>query len=188
MNSLRLRCNYLIKKIQKGNEKALEDLFKEFGFLFLNMAKKYLYDKSQAEDLISEVFVDLIKTSGRSFDNNKNGLNWLFTIIRRKAYKYNGNISRAISIEESGTSYSIASYMVNAQEMSSEKSFDILCLEQAIEKLNEEEKTILYYKYWEGLTVREIAKKLDKPRSTIQYKIDEILKKLKRNYILGDER
>ena len=36
MDSRVVRCNHLIKKIQKGDEKALDALFQEFGLLFLN--------------------------------------------------------------------------------------------------------------------------------------------------------
>lgn len=64
---------------------------------------------------------------------------------------------------------------------------DCLLVRQAMEKLSPEENRILYYKYWECLTIREIAEKLDKPRSTIQYKVDEILKKLKAYCDLGGQ-
>lgn len=39
---------------------------------------------------------------------------------------------------------------------------------------------LLYLKYWESLTVREIAEKIHKPRSTVQYEIKGIINKLKR--------
>lgn len=186
MDSRVLRCNHLIKKIQKGNEKALEDLFKEFGSLFLNMAKKYLFDKSYAEDLVSEVFVELVRTSARSFDSRQNGLNWIFTIIRRKAFKHNGNLKEEIPISETENQRFLVRYMVIDENPQSEKAMDVFLLKQGMEKLSQEENTILYYKFWEGLTVREIAKKLGKPRSTIQYKIDETLKKLKKYCDFGE--
>lgn len=186
MDSRVVRCNHLIKKIQKGDEKALDALFQEFGPLFLNMAQKYLYDKSYAEDLVSEVFVDLIRTSARSFDDNKNSLNWFFTIIRRKAYKYNTKGLKDVSIDELDNSYLLTSFMINVEESDSEKSLDIFLLKSGLEKLSDKENKILYYKYWEGLTVREIAKKLGKSHSTIQYIIKEALKKLKEYFDFGE--
>ena len=180
-----VRCNHLIKKIQKENEKALEDLFQEFGLLFLNMAKKYLFDKNHAEDLISEVFVDLVKNSAKSFDENKNGLNWIFTIIRNKAYHYNQQFAKEVSLDDQTVSFRLEYYM-NETTDQEDRIVDGLLLKQAMQILSEEENKILYYKFWECLTVREIAKKLDKPRSTIQYKIEEILKKLKKYCDLGD--
>lgn len=179
MDSRVVRCNHLIKKIQKGNEKALDTLYREFGPLFLNMAKKYLIDKCYAEDLISEVFIELVRTSAKSFDENKNGLNWIFTIIRHKAYHYNANTYHEISIDDTHISLFLEYYLPNISEQE-EKITDIVMLKQGMKTLTKEENIILYYKYWECLTVREIAKKLDKPRSTVQYIIGEALKKLKR--------
>ena len=174
-----LRCNHLIRGIQKGSEKALDMLFQEFGPLFLNMAQKYLFDKRYAEDVVSEVFVDLVRTSAKTFDENKNGLNWIFTIIRNKSYHFNEKYGKEISIDNENVAFFLEYYM-NPIDDREEKLIDSLLLKQAMATLSEEENKILYYKYWECLTIREIAKKLDKPRSTIQYKVDEILKKLKK--------
>ncbi len=173
------RCNYLIKKIQKGNEKALDELFKEYGALFLNMAKKYLFDKSYAEDLLSEMFLELLKKEARSFDENKNGLNWIFTIIRRKAYRLNERNNCSFIFD--GTEYGkhLSEYFAYEDNPFSENSLDKTLLKKALDTLTEEENKIIYYKYWEGLTVREIAGEMNIPRSTIQYKIKEILSKLK---------
>lgn len=178
MDSRVKRCNHLIKKIQKGNENALDELFREFGPLFFSMANKYLIDKRHAEDLISEVFLDIVRTSAKSFNENKNGLNWLFTIIRNKAFHYNQKYNRELLIDDCNKSFLLKDYLPDINEQN-EKNIDSILLKQGMDKLTEEENAILYYKYWECLTVREIAKKLDKPRSTIQYKIEEILKKLK---------
>ena len=175
-----VRCNHLIKKIRKGDEKALDALFQEFGLLFLNMAKKYLIDVHYAEDLVSEVLVQLVRTTAKSFDETKNGLNWIFTIIRNKAYHYNKSINHELSIDEANTPLFLEYYLPYIKE-NEEMIADIIMLKQGMAALTNEENIILYYKYWECLTVREIAKKLDKPRSTIQYIIGKALKKLK-NY------
>ena len=47
-----------------------------------------------------------------------------------------------------------------------------------MEKLSDYENRLLYYKFWEGLTVREIALKLSKPRSSVQYDIKNTMEKL----------
>lgn len=179
MDSRVVRCNHLIKKIQKGNEKALDEMLQEYGSLFLNVAKKYLVDKTYAEDLISEMFLDLVRTSARSFDERKNGLNWIFTIIRNKALRHNREYSAIVPTDDEKASFFLGDYMSFSDEQS-ERNVDALLLRQGMEKLSDEENKILYYKYWECLTVREIAKKTGKPRSTIQYEIDKILKKLKK--------
>ena len=180
------RCNQLVKKIQRGNERALDDLYKEFGGLFLNMAKKYLFDKSCAEDVLSEVFVDLVRTGAKSFDETKNGLNWFFTAIRRKAYRFNGDTRNDLSVDDEDNAPYLAPFFVDEENPQSERAINAAVLKEAMKKLTQEENEILYYKFWHGLTVREISKKLDKPRSTIQYKIEESLKKLKKELDEGE--
>lgn len=176
-----VRCNHLIKKIQRGNKKALDELFSEFGALFLNMAKKYLYDKSNAEDLLSDVFLTIIRTGARSFDENKNGLNWIFTIIRREAYKLNGKNNLAGGLDEEK---SLARFIPD--DFLSDEFIDNLTLRHALETLTGWENELIYYKFWEGLTVREIATKLNKPRSTVQYDIDKAMKKIKKFWKNGE--
>ena len=150
------------------------------------MAKKYLFDKSCAEDLLSEVFVDLVRTSAKSFDDTKNGLNWIFTIIRRKAFRFNGDVRNDCSIDDEESQPYLAPFLSDEDNPASDRALEKETLKQAMQKLSDEENAVLYYKYWEGLTVREIAKKLDKPRSTIQYKIDECLKKLHKELETGE--
>ena len=182
MDEIVSRCNRLLKRIQGGSRKALEELFEEFGPLFLNMAKKYLFDKGLAGDLIGEVFLDIVKSSAKSFDESKNGLNWIFTIIRRKAYKFNGGDDIAIDIDDYDKT--LAFYMIDYSDLSQDRAVDIALLKDAMNTLSKEENEILYLKYWECLTVREIAQKLNIPRSSIQYKIKTILDKLKK--YIGD--
>ncbi len=172
------RCNHLIKKIQKGNEKALDELFVEFGALFLNMAKKYLFDASYAEDLVSDVFVELVRTSAKSFDDSKNGLNWFFTIIRNKAYKYNGELKQIPLQQEDKDGRDITFFFVSF-DPTHDASLDKIVLKNALKKLSKTENEIIYYKFWESLTIREIAKKIGKPRSTVQYLLTKSLRIIK---------
>lgn len=172
------RCNHLMRRAQKGSEKAFDLLFEEFGSLFLAIAKKYLYDKDYAPDLVSEVFVDLVRTSAKSFDENKNGLNWMYTIIRHKAYRHNQKTWGVYYIDDLDASHNIGNYFYDSGK-GEEEAVEHMMLKQGMAKLTAVENTILYYKYWEGMTVRQIAEKLGATKSTIQYKIDTILKKLK---------
>lgn len=179
MDNRVLRVNSLIIKIQKGDEKALDALFIEFGALFLCMAKKYLFEKGYAEDLLSEMFLELWRSGTKSFNAKFNGLNWIFTIIRNKAYKYNGLNHNTVPLEEIENQRSF-SQIISQNDEDSDKLIDDILLKDALQSLSNYENELLYYKYWESLTIREIAIKLHKPRSTIHYDIKTILNKLKK--------
>lgn len=179
MDSRVLRVNNLIIKIQRGDEKALDALFIEFGALFLSMAKKYLFEKGYAEDLLSEVFLELWRSGAKSFNANFNGLNWIFTIIRNKAYKCNGVHHDTVPKEEI-ENQRLLLHIMSYNDEDFDKLIDVIQLKDALQSLSNYENELLYYKYWESLTIREIAIKLHKPRSTIHYEIKIILNKLKK--------
>jgi len=55
---------------------------------------------------------------------------------------------------------------------------DGVTLAQALAQLAPQERQLLYYKFWEGLTVREIAQKDKIPKSSVQIYISRALSKL----------
>lgn len=166
------RVNKLIRDVQSGDESAVDRLYVEYGRLFLNMAKKYLFDAGYAEDLLSETFLEIFRNKARSFDKKFNGLNWIFTIIRNKAFRHNRQRG-FVPLENAESSKSVEAFFSNADSPIEDADLHI-----ALRALTERENELLYYKYWEGLTVREIAAKLKMPKSTVQHEIKKILKKL----------
>ena len=176
------RCNHLLKRMQRGSEKALDDLYHEYGPLFLRMAQFYLIDPDRAEDVVSELFVELVKTTARTFDPTRNSLNWIHTIIRRLAARYN-----AVAYHEQPLDEHMAETLVACLDDQDERASDVALLRKALSDLTPEENRILYLKYWEGLTIREIAQKLDKPRSTVQYKMEGALTKLRKSFQQGEK-
>ncbi|MFA6866954.1 MAG: sigma-70 family RNA polymerase sigma factor [Clostridia bacterium] len=166
------RVNKLIKEIANGKIQALDSLYGEFGGLLYIMARKYLYDKSLAEDLVSDILLDLVKKAYQ-FKDDKNGLNWLFKSIHNAAI--NRNKRQTHFTMENIEDYS------NLQDIlyDENKCVNNEILADAMYVLDINEKDIIYKKYWEGLTVREIAKIIKKPPSTTQQIIKIALTKMK---------
>ena len=88
MDKLVEKINKLIVRIAKGDTYALDELFVITGRMLLFMARKYLYNKSYAEDLVSETYLKVVK-SADSFDKKQNGLNWLYKIVKNGALNHN---------------------------------------------------------------------------------------------------
>lgn len=166
-----LKVNSLILRIAKGGKDALDVLFAEFGGLLLAMAKKYVWDKAKAEDVVSEVLLRLVR-SAKNFKDKHNGLNWLFKSIKNEAINVNKRDGRqaADNIDDHLDIRGVLDISVQIT--------DRLALAQALEHLNPLERRALYLKFWEGLTVREIAKVMKLARSTTQDIIGGALKKL----------
>lgn len=170
MDELVTKFNLIIQKIKSGNIQALDELYQDYGGLLYSMAKKYLIDKSFAEDVVSEVFCKIVKSS-KHFNPKYNGLNWAFKIVKNTCIDWNRTFST--NHEDVKEYNSLIPVISNFDELDNHN--DLL---KALALLNNEENLILYYKYWEGLTIREIAIKLKKPKSNIQYIYQQSLKKL----------
>jgi len=164
--------NSLILRIASGEVSALDALFTECGGLLFCMAKKYLQDKSRAEDMVSEVFLRVVK-SAYTFKRGHNGLNWLFKIVRNLCLDENKRDKFSKKTDTLEEWHELADCIDVASEVA-----DGVTLAQALAQLAPQERQLLYYKFWEGLTVREIAQKDKIPKSSVQIYISRALSKL----------
>lgn len=173
MDNLVRKTNALIMRIAKGDKRALGSLYELTSGYLLSMARAYVRDKTLAEDVVSETYLKAVRGSS-SFDPKGNGLNWLFKIVRNTAFNLNAYESRR-RFEDIESHADIADVF----DTLADTRLDSRELTAAIEALPREERTLLYYRYWEGYTVRELAALTGKPVSTTQDSLKRILKKLK---------
>ena len=173
MDKLVRKTNALIMRIAKGDKNALGSLYELTSGYLLNMARAYVRDRGLAEDVVSETYLKAVRGAG-SFDPKGNGLNWLFKIVRNTAFNLNAYESRR-RFEDIESHADIADVF----DTLADTRLDSRELTAAIEALPREERTLLYYRYWEGYTVRELAALTGKPVSTTQDALKRILKKLK---------
>ncbi len=171
MDKLVTRINKLIVRISKGDIRALDELYDLTSRMLLVMAKKYLYDKSYAEDLVSETYYKLVKNAEK-FDATQNGLNWLYKIIHNEAINFNKKHNLSPDCE-------LTDKAVNTTECI-DGWLDKILLQDALKQLSIEEREIIYFRYWEGRSLKEIAIMLNKPLITTYDYINSILKKLKK--------
>lgn len=173
MDKLVENINRQIVRIARGDKDGLARLYELSSGYLLSMAKKYLYDKSLAEDVVSEVYLKVV-TNADGFDSGQNGLNWLFKIARNTALNFNEK-QRRYPTEDIDSHRDIA----DALAVTPEENADLARLRDKVTELPQEERELLYYRYWEGYTVRELADKLGKAPMTLQDRLKRVLKKLR---------
>lgn len=164
------RANYLLRRIQKGDEQALQTLYEEFGKQLFAIAKKYVSRPADAEDVLSDVFYDLVAKKAGSFDERKNGLNWLYKIVKNKALAYNKQ--QAAFVEAQGEE--------RAEDCVRDDA-ELADLKNAMVFLTEKENRIVRLHFWEGLTIREIAKEMGEKHTTVFYSYKRALKKIEKH-------
>ncbi len=170
MRTTRDKINKYLSKLKNGEDCLIEFIDYSRGYIKY-IAFKYLLDKSLIEDVIFSVY-DKILHNIQSFDKSKNGLAWIVKITQNETYFVNNS-----ELTQKG---SIGTRNTNEQvEFDEDRRLLSFSVERAMDKLDESEREIVEYNIFMGLTIREIAKILNIPKSTVAYKLKTALNKLK---------
>jgi RNA polymerase sigma-70 factor, ECF subfamily len=74
----------LIRSIASGDKHAMQSLFARHNVRIFRFLMRFVGDKSAAEDLVSEVFLDVWRHAGR-FQGQSQVTTWLLAMARNKA-------------------------------------------------------------------------------------------------------
>ena len=170
MDKLVGKINKAIVRIGKGDTYALDELFSITGRMLLFMAKKYLADKSYAEDLIGEVYLKVVRNAN-TFDPKQNGLNWLYKIVKNEALNHNmrDKTSAFVELDDNFGNDCIDDWL------------NTILVKSAIDTLSTHDKHIIYLRFWKGYSIQEIADEINKPISTTHDTLKRIYKQLKKH-------
>ena len=165
------KINKYLSCIKKGSESGLTKLFEYTYSNLYVVALAYLHDKNDVDDVLSKAYENVVKYIA-TFDLSMNGYNWLFTIVKNCALEFNKRANKTAAMR--------LGLDENVQD-----NFDVLeyvLIKEAIAALDVDDKQLLYQIYWEGLTVKEVAKMSDIPKTTLYSRLTSIYKKLKAFY------
>jgi RNA polymerase sigma-70 factor (ECF subfamily) len=166
----------LIEKINQGDTKAFEELYYKYSEKLFYFAIRYLKTKEDAEGLVQEIFIKIwenrstLKT-GLSFNA------YLFTIARNAIF----NLHRKNLNEKVYKEY-LRNYL---DEYQNKTENDVILsdmkkrIEKKIEKLPPQRKLIFQLSRNEGLSYREISKKLKISEKTVEAHMRLTLKSLR---------
>lgn len=157
----------LLAKIKNGEHSQFERLVDlTYGHLRI-VAKIYLKDKSFFDDVVFEAY-ERVYTYISSFDESKDGYNWLCKIVQRTAYSYNEKDKFFDKSEAEPT----LDEMLNRID----ERHDLFV---AIDKLDRSSKAIILMYFYMDLTLEEIGMKLGITKSAVHKRLKSILKSLK---------
>lgn len=166
----------LIKKAQKGNDKAFLTLFQQYEQDIYRTAFVYVKNQSDALDVVQE-------TAYRSFKSIKD--------LKEPKYFKTWLIRIAIScaIDLLRKKKNVVQMKPEYVEFISDDVNEDIDLEMTvrdlIERLNEVEKSVIILRFYEGLTIKEISEELDIPLGTAKTILYRALDKLRKN-LKGD--
>lgn len=184
----------IIELYKNGNKEIFKELIDKYTSPLYNFTVR-LTDKENAPDIIQDVFIKIWKKLD-SFNISKSSFKtWIFTVAKntiidfwRKSKTIEGKnkILSFSSMENIIDNYSFSENIKDESLLPDEelqKLQDSKFLNDLLEKLPENYKTVLILHYQEDLTFDEIGKILNKPLNTVksyhQRAILELRKKLK---------
>ena len=145
--------NALITQFLAGDEGAFALLFRKYQGRFQSVARRFLNDEGDAEDVTQETFLDIYHGL-RRFRRGSTFHTWAYRILVRKCEERYKRLARR---RQNSTS------METLREMPAPDGLplsDSLLLQEALQRLPEDARMALILKYYEQLSGEEIAKVL----------------------------
>lgn len=166
-------------KLIKKDKKNFEKVYEEYYQIVVHYLRKRINNKSLSEDLASEVFekafraIDDFKWQGVSLSA------WIFRIARNLLtdyYRKVGRFGESVSLTEIEDLFEDEEVSLHADLVKSEEE---LILYDAIREFREEDQFLIYYKFFEDLSNKEIAKITGLAETNVGTRLYRIRKKLR---------
>jgi RNA polymerase sigma-70 factor (ECF subfamily) len=158
---------HLIQEVASGNREAFSRFYDRYAPLVFTFAVRILRVRSEAEDLLQEVFLQIWREAGNYRPDRGSPEAWISTITRSRAI----DKLRSLRRKEQG--------LVSLQDRhGSERGGEVdsataeseakLTVHGALGKLPAAQRIVLELAYFDGLTQSEIASRLREPLGTVK--------------------
>src|SRR5215471_3644373 len=157
----------LIQKVANQDRDAFSQLYDRFSSLVFTLAMRMLKVRSDAEDLLQEVFVQVWRQAGNYSAERGSPEAWIINIARSRA------IDKIRSTRRMERSFVLTDDPARAESRDTVESAmggsEVrLTVNSALANLPEAQRKVLELAYFDGLTQTEIADRLAEPLGTIK--------------------
>jgi RNA polymerase sigma-70 factor, ECF subfamily len=169
---------HLIQQVAKHDREAFSQLYDRFSTLVFTLAMRMLKARSDAEDLLQEVFVQVWRQAQGYSAERGSPEAWLINIARSRA------IDKIRSNRTMGRSFVLSGDPARAQsgentETSMAESEVGMAMNKALANLPQAQCKVLELAYFDGLTQTEIVERLGEPLGTITSKMRSGIQRLR---------
>jgi RNA polymerase sigma-70 factor (ECF subfamily) len=164
----------LIEKIAEGDRDAMLVLFSGHQLRVFRFILRYIGDRNIAEDLTSEVFLDVWRQAGQ-FEGRSTVSTWMLAMARYKALAVRRRRTEDQLDEE--VADGIEDVSDNPEEAIQKKNRSEI-LRGCLGKLSEDHRVIVDLVYYHEKSVEEAARLLDIPENTVKTRLFHARKRL----------
>lgn len=165
----------VIREAARGEIKALAALYDRYAGLLLSMANRMLGDKTVAEDLVQDVFMEVWRRA-HAFDASRGSVRtWLLVRLRSRALDRlrSAQVRREVTVDDVGPREAAPTH--EDPELSPDRAL----VREAILQLPEDQRLVIELSYFQGLSSSEIAEHMGSPIGTVKSRTAAALGKLR---------
>jgi RNA polymerase sigma-70 factor, ECF subfamily len=168
----------LIRQVANQDRDAFSQLYDRFSTLVFTLAMRMLRARSDAEDLLQEVFVQVWRQAQNYSTERGSPEAWIVNIARSRA------IDKIRSIRRMEKSFVLTEDPTRAEstdnvESSAADSEVRMAMNSALANLPEAQRKVLELAYFGGLTQTEIAERLAEPLGTVKTRMRAGIQRLR---------
>jgi RNA polymerase sigma-70 factor, ECF subfamily len=154
----------LIRSIAAGDKHAMQILFARHNVRVFRFLVRFVGDKSAAEDLVSEVFLDVWRQAGR-FQGRSQVTTWLLAVARNKALSA---LRRRSSEELDEEAVAAIEDTNNNPEVTIQNQERSEILLNCLTKLSPPHREVIDLVYYHEKSIDEVAEITGVPRNTVK--------------------
>ena len=169
--------DYHIKQVLEGNANAFAPLVEKYKDMVFTLALRLLKNREEAEEVAQDVFVKSYQSLS-GFKGRSKFATWLYSITynacmdvikRKKRYMVPEDISMLNDSRTTQEEDALSLLMKHDRNTA---------INQTIEKLPEEDRSIIWCYYFEELSIKEIAKVVNLSPSNVKVRLHRSRKRL----------
>ncbi len=179
-NSQPLNEAFLLKRIAQQDQSALAQLYDRYARVIYAVAFKSLGSVEESEEIVLDVFSQVWRTAER-YDVTKGRVDtWLFMMTRSRVLDRLRSLQRTTKTQNASVKAEIQSIKVSVDPVE-----DVLTRERrtqvlaALSQLPDEQRLVIEFAYYQGLTHSEIASQTGLSLGTVKTRIRLGLNKLR---------
>jgi RNA polymerase sigma-70 factor, ECF subfamily len=169
----------MARRLKSREAGSMRELYDRYGRLVYSLVLRTVRNSAAAEDLVQETFLRVWNRMP-GFDQERGALGpWVLAVARNRAIDYlhaadGKRQAGALEMDRLEHPGQFCSFKDDALSLNR-----ALRLKDAFEKLTPQQKTVLEFAYFEGLSQTEMAERMQQPLGTVKTWIRSALKMLR---------
>jgi RNA polymerase sigma-70 factor (ECF subfamily) len=168
----------LARRLKARDADVIGELYDRYGRLAYTIILRIVHDAAVAEDLVQESFLR-VWSRAQGFDAERGALGpWILTVARNQALDYirsvQGRVWKGMLSADNDHPG-----MFRDSESELLAGVQIQQVRSALERLSENQRTVIELAYFEGLSHSEMAERIQQPLGTVKTWIRTALKTLR---------